>query len=477
MLAQHPAADTYSASAKDSHILLFFSTQPTSLVPRPSNKQLEVVFPVQVHPHSQVLNDSKDKFKFFLDTKEFKFSVDDFRRVFQLPQATDNNNAGFVDAQTFTDMLPFFRNELRFSLPLHYAELLWEGLHYLLMHPIGLIPYPRFTKIIVDHFMTENPGIPKRLHEHYHRVANEKIVKSIFNSRKNKEGEGMRIPEWMLREEMKLTRHYQLYISVFRVDALMTQSQLIKSTQGMHRTLNTPMPSNHVASQGESSVTRKPTIIRIPIRHQSDPETLIPIVETRRGVVEVVVVVKVVKEYQECLGVPKVDDVSLVDGVFDGAFGGDEEEDFVMGEGVVVSSSSLDRSTKSCLGGMMFWVWKGLGETKFERTSCTQLEAALKNGERSDIDANELFMELRLLDNFLPSENMGPVDVLTFLKQRDCFPNALIAYRLLSSMSQERLKGLALIAIENGLLSNVDYKEMVKNLALKNARRIARFTQ
>ncbi|GJY98996.1 hypothetical protein Tco_1289354, partial [Tanacetum coccineum] len=51
--------------------------------------------------------------------------------------------------------------------------------------------------------------------------------------------------------------------------------------------------------------------------------------------------------------VPKVDDVSLVDGVFDGAFGGDIEEDFVMGEGVVVSSSSLDRSTKSCLSGMM----------------------------------------------------------------------------------------------------------------------------
>ncbi|GJX12472.1 putative ribonuclease H-like domain-containing protein [Tanacetum coccineum] len=51
--------------------------------------------------------------------------------------------------------------------------------------------------------------------------------------------------------------------------------------------------------------------------------------------------------------VPKVDDVSLVDGVFDGAFGGNREEDFVTGEGVVVSSSSLDRSTRSCFGGIM----------------------------------------------------------------------------------------------------------------------------
>ncbi|GKE04768.1 hypothetical protein Tco_1396786, partial [Tanacetum coccineum] len=32
--------------------------------------------------------------------------------------------------------------------------------------------------------------------------------------------------------------------------------------------------------------------------------------------------------------VPKVDDVSLVNGVFHGAFGGDGEEDFVMGKGL-----------------------------------------------------------------------------------------------------------------------------------------------
>ncbi|GJY54414.1 hypothetical protein Tco_0446078 [Tanacetum coccineum] len=45
--------------------------------------------------------------------------------------------------------------------------------------------------------------------------------------------------------------------------------------------------------------------------------------------------------------------VSLEVGVFDGAFGGDGKEDVVMGEGVVVASSSLERLTKSCLGGIM----------------------------------------------------------------------------------------------------------------------------
>nr|GEU98532.1 ribonuclease H-like domain-containing protein [Tanacetum cinerariifolium] len=51
--------------------------------------------------------------------------------------------------------------------------------------------------------------------------------------------------------------------------------------------------------------------------------------------------------------VPKVDDVSLVDRVFDDAFGGEGEEDVVIEEGVVVTSSSLEMLTNSCLGEIM----------------------------------------------------------------------------------------------------------------------------
>ncbi|GJV89223.1 hypothetical protein Tco_1533161 [Tanacetum coccineum] len=48
-----------------------------------------------------------------------------------------------------------------------------------------------------------------------------------------------------------------------------------------------------------------------------------------------------------------LDEVSLVDGVFDGAFGGVGHEEVVVGEGVVRLSSSFMRSAKSCFGGMM----------------------------------------------------------------------------------------------------------------------------
>nr|GFC64507.1 hypothetical protein [Tanacetum cinerariifolium] len=39
--------------------------------------------------------------------------------------------------------------------------------------------------------------------------------------------------------------------------------------------------------------------------------------------------------------------------VFDGAFGGVGDEEVVVGEGVVVTSSSLEMLTNSCLGGIM----------------------------------------------------------------------------------------------------------------------------
>ncbi|GKB16844.1 hypothetical protein Tco_0850767, partial [Tanacetum coccineum] len=71
--------------------------------------------------HTLRLDDSKEMFIFFTNTKEFTFSVDDFRRVFQLPQATDINHAGFVEPPTFTVMLPFFLNELGYATRIHLA--------------------------------------------------------------------------------------------------------------------------------------------------------------------------------------------------------------------------------------------------------------------------------------------------------------------------------------------------------------------
>ncbi|GKD67196.1 hypothetical protein Tco_1309304, partial [Tanacetum coccineum] len=101
-----------------------------------------------------------------------------------------------------------------------YAKLLWEALHYSLEHPTTLIPYPRFTKLIVGHYMTAYPELSRRVRDKYHNLEHDEMVKSIFNLGKNKVGVGM------------------------KVDVPTTQSQPIESTQGMHRITSSPRTPN-----------------------------------------------------------------------------------------------------------------------------------------------------------------------------------------------------------------------------------------
>ncbi|GJR15030.1 hypothetical protein Tco_0797682 [Tanacetum coccineum] len=77
------------------------------------------------------------------------------------------------------------------------------------------------------------------------------IMKKIFNSGRNKNKVGMRIPTWMIKEEMKLTEHYKMYAEVFGLDVPMTQSQSTESTQGTHRTTSAPRSPNPATEPAE----------------------------------------------------------------------------------------------------------------------------------------------------------------------------------------------------------------------------------
>ncbi|GJS68713.1 hypothetical protein Tco_0683278 [Tanacetum coccineum] len=132
------------------------------------------------------------------------------------------------------------------NIHVDYAELLWEGINYSLHHPASSIPYPRFTKIIISHYMTIFPDISRRARDIYHNLQDDDIMKNIFNSGRNKNKVGMRIPAWMITEEMKQTEHYRMYVEVFGLDVPLTQSQPTESTQGTHRTTSAPRRSTRL---------------------------------------------------------------------------------------------------------------------------------------------------------------------------------------------------------------------------------------
>ncbi|GJT42719.1 hypothetical protein Tco_0951434 [Tanacetum coccineum] len=65
----------------------------------------------------------------------------------------------------------------------------------------------------------------------------------------------MRIPAWMITDEMKLTEHYKMYAEVFGLDVPLTQSQPTESTQGTHRTPSAPRSPNPATETAESKKT------------------------------------------------------------------------------------------------------------------------------------------------------------------------------------------------------------------------------
>ncbi|GJT49505.1 retrovirus-related pol polyprotein from transposon TNT 1-94 [Tanacetum coccineum] len=68
--------------------------------------------------HTLKEDGSKYRLKFMLDRKELILTLDDFRTIFHLPQATDNNHNSFVPLPSFSDMIPFYKQRLRFTMEL-----------------------------------------------------------------------------------------------------------------------------------------------------------------------------------------------------------------------------------------------------------------------------------------------------------------------------------------------------------------------
>ncbi|WOG95684.1 hypothetical protein DCAR_0415011 [Daucus carota subsp. sativus] len=136
------------------------------------------------------------------------------------------------------------------------------------------------------------------------------------------------------------------------------------------------------------------------------------------------------------------------------------------------------------------------------KTCCLKLDKSLTHGDACDIDVKRLLSELQILQEMLPSVAYeceipwNSLKVLEFVKKMDMFPNILMAYRILltipitvasaersfsklkliksylrTSMTQDRLNGLAILSIEKNILKSIDVEHIIDDFASKNARR------
>ncbi|GJV48797.1 ribonuclease H-like domain-containing protein [Tanacetum coccineum] len=153
--------------------------------------------------HTLKEDGSKNRLKFLLDRKELTLTLDDFRTIFHLPQANDNNHASFVPPPSFSDMVPFYKQVLGFTMELKsVSNFKIPGL---------LQPWQTLCKIFSKCLTTRVTGWdqpPLQIMQMLYCFINNIHVDYAELINKNKVG--MRIPAWMITEEMKLTEHYKM---------------------------------------------------------------------------------------------------------------------------------------------------------------------------------------------------------------------------------------------------------------------------
>nr|GEU38270.1 hypothetical protein [Tanacetum cinerariifolium] len=191
---------------------------------------------------------SKYRLIFVLDRKELTMTLHDFRTIFQLHQATDNNHERFVVAPKFLKMAPFFLNDLGFTLELRSpSNFKTTGL----VQPwIAKWQWWGWNKLMGCEFIVSCSCRNALLTR---TSINTNSLSQIHKARcKNKAGVGIKILSWMITDEMKLTENYRMYAKDFGVDVPTTQSQSIESTQGMHRKTSASRSPNLSVDEGES---------------------------------------------------------------------------------------------------------------------------------------------------------------------------------------------------------------------------------
>nr|GFD10899.1 hypothetical protein [Tanacetum cinerariifolium] len=84
-----------------------------------ANKKIDLE-QVQCPPESKILTNiiKNHPIKFMLDKKELSLTLDDFRTIFHLPEANDNNHDRFMLPPSFSNMVPFYKNDLGFTMEL-----------------------------------------------------------------------------------------------------------------------------------------------------------------------------------------------------------------------------------------------------------------------------------------------------------------------------------------------------------------------
>nr|GFC77466.1 hypothetical protein [Tanacetum cinerariifolium] len=112
---------------------------------------------------------------FKIDTRKSVLDLEAFREMLHISPRILNQP--FADLPTEEEILEFLR------INIDFAYLIWEDFVYQVEHKSqkrsNEMNYPRFTKVIIDYFMTRKPSISRRNRIHWHYVQDDALFSTI----------------------------------------------------------------------------------------------------------------------------------------------------------------------------------------------------------------------------------------------------------------------------------------------------------
>nr|GEX24073.1 hypothetical protein [Tanacetum cinerariifolium] len=138
-------------------------------------------------------------YKFSLANKKFSVDVEIFREILDIYPRVSNED--FI-APPFKEDLLTFLIELGYKDPLDhlarmenvdYPELIWEDFQYQIdyrqskLRRRKIMPYPRFTKIVINHYISLNLSIPKGPSSSFHTIKDDGVISRLKFVRIGKE--------------------------------------------------------------------------------------------------------------------------------------------------------------------------------------------------------------------------------------------------------------------------------------------------
>ncbi|GJV28757.1 hypothetical protein Tco_1385205, partial [Tanacetum coccineum] len=103
-----------------------------------------------------------------------------------------------------------------------YAELIWEDFQFQIdnRHTNAKrwehIPYPRFTKVIINHFLSNRNSLPKRQASFINKIKYGSVLGKLKFVHKGEEHQkyGMSIPDSMMSDAIRNSTHYMTYLAL-----------------------------------------------------------------------------------------------------------------------------------------------------------------------------------------------------------------------------------------------------------------------